>query len=1714
MKKISNKINYFMTFIFLFFIVISFSFGPTIYRNIRSNIYRESLSEERQANYDKMKIEYINIKNRITGTEPFNEGTVSNSNGVDVSASDNYIRTFDSIKYNIEVGIIPNTEVDGVTDASVFDGGVIKVRGRIPYQDNKPLMHFVTDAWMQNVTLSNNDTEIYAEYYVPSGTSITNANQLLSFTVSLDGYKTPVSNDNLPIFEVWMEGNKPDNNSSAAESISTQDTNELIISGKVSLDVNLKSDEDALYVAKYDEKEGRYVKFGIGMSMYQPVSTFSDLRGVEYPSGPIEVNLNASYKALNLKEEGSNYQEITSETEKSFGVLNGTFINVFDYNGSINDYYPERARVRIATLPSGKRGIGYSDIRSAFDSGNANASFSENKMTIVFDDFKINYDTFPEKVVYAINDSISPKIGYFISDVFQLFIPLYDYSEETSYDYNFSLSLNSIDYKDSSGNPLKITDGKDTNKNNNNSSISFSSRANGNFYQAVGLSHGGNGNWRDGRANALIGDEVEPSFNFYAIDGPYDFADRLISWDSSMVTLKKYNQTSWYKTTYENGGAADYITCKYGIFKEDPLNGVTTIEKLNSLNMDDFNWYDTAEEALTNGKIAAMHVHENKFGYRIRANIIPKFIVNEDTSNIGKVAVFRQYCTAQSGETTFKPYNRTYRPTKYNENGEITVGHSPSEIGESLLINGVKTSIDVSVTDEDSSGNLKKVYDVQDGEVHLKNKPRLYTGTPSDTDRIIDTVQIITTLPSGLSYKDGSSNKSPKSVIINSDGTTTITWEYNNWQINHNAPEYPEIDFTAEIAASLENNAPLNIKSIISTEEDKRDLVNHRTSNYGVVISNLAGSKVIKSIDKPILEVDESFNITNTIGNTNDDDLLNVKTLEILPTNDSGSSFHGNFTIKVKTKLPNQRIFYATNSIDSIGITKDSYGKDTIKDVDLANDSRWIEVTTDDIIPSQAVAVASLINSVEAKSEKSFSFEVIPSNNKQSDIYNFNFNATSDNFTQAIKSNTVVATVVNRQISGLIFDDANHNGVRDNSEQLVKNVKVTLYKENDNISELTSTDGTYKFEGLLSGNYKVIFSNIDDKYGIIDKDKVEDDTIDSDASYENGNIVINVSLPSISEMSGNESISLHNDLGLETSQIEINKVDSDNIPLSNAKFTIKKDGKYIDANNGMYTGLVSDKKEFTTSQDGKIIINGLPIGQYIVNETASPSGYVIDTSTYNFEVKKENGKISKNRLSIVNDINLKEVKLTVKHIFQDDESEIIPPVISTYKYNSSYETSPLPNSYKQYKLVRTDGNASGIITKNTTVTYYYQLKEAKINIKYVDALTGEEIGRSNHIDTKYSLPYDADEYERNVTIPSNYIREYTDKTDNYKGIVNSDTIDIVYSYQKKDSSLNITLNKTGTDKINTSKDKVNYKIEYKVKITDYIGPLKITLKDNLPHKIDESNSDLDGGAYNNKTITWDENINVNSYENDNITIVKNIELSYLDIDLTKDTLTNNIVSTTKTDEKTLNVSDRYNTIINVKGKINVKYIDKLTGEEISESITTVDKIGNKYSPIVKQIVGYNLISEPEKDEYEYEEEDTELIYYYERIKLKIKTKVNGTGGLIIGDEDVLYGDDSTKDKIKISANEGYVIDKIIINNKELKGYENLKSVTLDNFLKVSDNKLIEVSFKKAPQTVVNVENTSKNSSLLIIGTVLILISLIIYYSNKYRLIEKIINKES
>ena len=280
----------------------------------------------------------------------------------------------------------------------------------------------------------------------------------------------------------------------------------------------------------------------------------------------------------------------------------------------------------------------------------------------------------------------------------------------------------------------------------------------------------------------------------------------------------------------------------------------------------------------------------------------------------------------------------------------------------------------------------------------------------------------------------------------------------------------------------------------------------------------------------------------------------------------------------------------------------------------------------------------------------------------------------------------------------------------------------------------------------------------------------------------------------------------------------------------------------------------------------------------------------------------------------------KKAKVITKYILEKSDGsteEIKPKDEQTLEVDSEYRTSGEINNPK-YELIRIDGNARGTIesTEDINVTYVYKLKDAKVNVKYLD-VTESETGTplssrdGTTIEDKVINGQVDDAYrtQEAENVQPNYSLVETPR--NASGTMTIDPITVVYKYRKVTPTINdINVTKVGPNKI-VSKNQLNtYNITFNVDISNYIGSGKVRLTDKLPYEIHYEDIDklatglfLDGGIYNNETkeIIWDIPItDINTYKqaddrNENnviitqngnsahITINKTISIRYKDL---------------------------------------------------------------------------------------------------------------------------------------------------------------------------------------------------------------------------------------
>lgn len=335
----------------------------------------------------------------------------------------------------------------------------------------------------------------------------------------------------------------------------------------------------------------------------------------------------------------------------------------------------------------------------------------------------------------------------------------------------------------------------------------------------------------------------------------------------------------------------------------------------------------------------------------------------------------------------------------------------------------------------------------------------------------------------------------------------------------------------------------------------------------------------------------------------------------------------------------------------------------------------------------------------------------------------------------------------------------------------------------------------------------------------------------------------------------------------------------------------------------------------------------------------------------------------------------KKYNVTTKHLIkgttEEFDSATTTEIVEGGNYNTSISSKANPASY--YDITIPD-NANGIVTGDTVVTYYYKKKTGKIIVKHLDK-DGNKLAEPTEETLEYGKNY--------TTSPVDSLKDnYTVKIPAGKsGLVNKNEIEVIYYYYPKENQkVEFETEIEGDDTVKEAKDTYNYKISVTAKYTDYVDKSKVKIVYNLPYEINEAKSTLDGGEYNadKKTITWEEEIDVDSYTQDTHNFEKNITVQYRNIDYEQGSMLSTL-RLESNDDVYMDSSMTHQTEFEIPAKIIIKYLDE-AGNELMESEEINDLVGNPIEIKEKEIEGYKIVSSPTQTKYTLEEQT--LVYRY------------------------------------------------------------------------------------------------------------------------------------
>ena len=261
------------------------------------------------------------------------------------------------------------------------------------------------------------------------------------------------------------------------------------------------------------------------------------------------------------------------------------------------------------------------------------------------------------------------------------------------------------------------------------------------------------------------------------------------------------------------------------------------------------------------------------------------------------------------------------------------------------------------------------------------------------------------------------------------------------------------------------------------------------------------------------------------------------------------------------------------------------------------------------------------------------------------------------------------------------------------------------------------------------------------------------------------------------------------------------------------------------------------------------------------------------------------------------------------------------------------------------------------------------------------------------------------------------------------------------SYDKPEIKEESTIEKTGTEIINSTEDSVTYKVTYNANIKDFIGEGKVTIIDYLPYAINVEEQYLDGGKYDaeTKTITWEEDLSsIDTYTNGEktITIEKEITVKYEygeDAETLEGTLVNRVEGKLELTQenpdkpgenvvvKEDTVEDTHETKVQIPTHIIVHhYIEGTTTKvpskvygEVVEDERTDGYVGEDYTTSASSNVqeNYKVVSNSGNTNGTMTRTPIEIIYYYKLQPgdiTKNTIEKSGTDKIVNKDDEVSY----------------------------------------------------------------------------------------------------------
>ena len=497
---------------------------------------------------------------------------------------------------------------------------------------------------------------------------------------------------------------------------------------------------------------------------------------------------------------------------------------------------------------------------------------------------------------------------------------------------------------------------------------------------------------------------------------------------------------------------------------------------------------------------------------------------------------------------------------------------------------------------------------------------------------------------------------------------------------------------------------------------------------------------------------------------------------------------------------------------------------------------------------------------------------------------------------------------------------------------------------------------------------------------------------------------------------------------------------------------------YIKRNDLSYT------VNYLEKDTNKVLHESKVQGNMTFEDVVKSSDEIIDIYGYKYDSADKDTLIIRTDENVINLYYTKKDAQVIVHYYEENTTKkLSEDVTINGKVDDLYTTVSATDVPIKYELVATPSNANGSMTEDTIeVIYYYRVKDAVVNVRYLEKGTDIELADADRIDGKVE-----DLYQTSAKNIEGY--QLVEHTGNEKGKFEVEPLTITYYYLYKTKATVQYIDKTtgaileqsttegleGDDFVTESKDFENYVLveepaEKTVKMTKEEQVLKYYY------------SHVSGGVIEKHIDVISGQILANTVHNGNEGDAYDIPSRTFDgYDLVEDRLPANSKGTMKVEP----VEVIYYYIY--RSKVTVEYIDKETGDKLVDEKVQNGHEGDNYTTERKIFDGYKLIEVPANADGSMTKEDIIVKYYY----------VRTSGGVIVNHLDVK----TNKQLLDETKEEGYEGDPYETHEENISGYDLVKEKYPENATGTMTTETIRVTYYYIKKTEVNVKYVNKET---------------------------------